>query len=157
MPDPKNAKLFQDYLEAEARIASNAQRIKAGSPTARRLEGAKDLEAQPDMTALGVIGDVARGKIGAATTRLFNTLVKNPAIPEARANAIGKILRSGTPEEVDRATKSLVAFVEEQQRKEAARRLTEQRVSGVAGRLAGSRTPEQEPYEMPPLIIKRGP
>lgn len=157
MPDPKNAMLFENYLEAEARIANNAQRIKSGSPTARRLEGAKDLEAQPDMTALGVAGDVARGKLGAAATRLFNTLVKNPAIPEARANAIGKILRSGTPDEVDRATKSLVAFVEEQQKKEAARRITEQRVAGAAGRLTGSRMPDQEPYEMPPLTIRRGP
>lgn len=106
------------------------------------------------MTALGVVGDMARGKLGAATIRLFNTLVKNPAIPEARANAIGKILRSGTPEEVDRATKSLVAFAEEQQRKEAARRVTEQRAAGVAGQLVGSRAPDQEPYT---LTIRRGP
>ena len=164
MPDAKNAKLFQDYLEAEARTAANAQRIKAGSPTARRLEGMKDLEAQPDMTALGVASDVARGKYIAGANRLFNTLVKNPAIPEARANAIGKILRSGTPEEVDRATKSLVAFVEEQQRKEAARRITEQKVAGVAGRTVAGRVasnrpppPPEDDYELPPLTIKRGP
>jgi hypothetical protein len=165
MPEKMSAKLFENYLEAEARIASNAQRIKSGSPTARRLEGAKDLESQPDMTALGVAGDVAKGKFGAAANRLFNTLVKNPAIPEARADAIGKILRSGTPEEVDRATKSLVAFVEEQQRREAARLLKERAVVGSAGRTAASRTaanrapppPEDDPYEMPPLTIRRGP
>jgi hypothetical protein len=165
MPEKMSAKLFENYLEAEARIASNAQRIKSGSPTARRLEGAKDLESQPDMTALGVAGDVAKGKFGAAANRLFNTLVKNPAIPEARADAIGKILRSGTPEEVDRATKSLVAFVEEQQRREAARLLKERAVVGSTGRTAASRTaanrapppPEDDPYEMPPLTIRRGP
>jgi hypothetical protein len=165
MPEKMSAKLFENYLEAEARIASNAQRIKSGSPTARRLEGAKDLESQPDMTALGVAGDVAKGKFGAAANRLFNTLVKNPAIPEARADAIGKILRSGTPEEVDRATKSLVAFVEEQQRRESARLLKERAVVGSTGRTAASRTaanrapppPEDDPYEMPPLTIRRGP
>ena len=157
MPEKMSAQLFQNYLEAEARIASNAQRIKGGSPTARRLEGAKDLESQADMTALGVASDVARGKLGAAATRLFNTLVKNPAIPEARANAIGNILRSGTPEEVDRATKSLVAFAEAQQKREAARRVTEQKTAGSAGRIAGGRSPEQEPYQMPPLTIRRGP
>jgi hypothetical protein len=164
MPEKMSAKLFENYLEAEARIASNAQRIKSGSPTARRLEGAKDLEAQPDMTAFGVAGDVAKGKFGAAANRLFNTLVKNPAIPEARANAIGNILRSGTPEEVDRATKSLVAFVEEQQRKEAAR-LVKEKLTAVPGRIIGGRIasnrppppPEDDSYELPPLTIRRGP
>jgi hypothetical protein len=157
MPEQMSGQLFQAYLETEAKLAANAQRIKGGSPTARRMEGMKDLESTPDMTALGVAGDVARGKLGTAATRVFNALVANPAMPEARANAIGQMLRAGTPEEVDRVTKSLSAYVETQKAKEAARRLTEAKVAAVSGRVAGGRTPDQEPYELPPLTIRRGP
>lgn len=157
MPEQMSGQLFQAYLETEAKLAANAQRIKGGSPTARRMEGMKDLSSTPDMTTLGVVGDVAQGKLGAAANRVFNALVANPAMPEARANAIGKMLRAGNPEEVDRVTKSLTAFVENQKTQEAARRLKEAKTSAVSGRISGGRTPDQEPYEMPPLTIRRGP
>lgn len=159
MPNNANAKLFQDYLEAEAKLATNAQRIKGGSPTARRLEGAKDLNAGPDFTALGVAKDVATGKPGAALTRVFNFLAQNPAIPEARANAIGEMLRSGTARDVDRVTKSLEAYAAEQAAKETRRRMIEAQASKVTGRVVGGRMADnsEQATELPPLTIRRGP
>ena len=157
MPEQMSGQLFQAYLETEAKLAANAQRIKGGSPTARRLEGLKDLESAPDMTALGVARDVATGKPASALNRVFNFLAQNPSIPEKRANAIGEMLRSGTPEEVDRVTKSLSAYAEDQAAKAAKQRALAIAGTKVATKTMGGRMPEQEPYQMPPLTIRRGP
>jgi hypothetical protein len=157
MPEQMSGQLFQAYLETEAKLAANAQRIKGGSPTARRLEGLKDLDSAPDMTALGVAKDVATGKPASALNRVFNFLAQNPAIPEKRANAIGEMLRSGTPEEVDRVTKSLSAYAEDQAAKAAKQRALSIAGTKVSTKTMGGRMPEQEPYQMPPLTIRRGP
>lgn len=156
MPE-ENAQLFQDYLGMEARLAANAQKIKGGSPTARRLAGAKDLEETADLSKIGVLGDVAMGKWKSAANRMSQILAQGSMIPEARANAIGKMLRAGDAGEVEGVTRSLLNYVENQKAKEAARRLTEAKVAAVSGRVAGGRTPDQEPYELPPLTIRRGP
>jgi hypothetical protein len=157
MPEQMSGQLFQAYLETEAKLAANAQRIKGGSPTARRMEGLKDLDSAPDMTALGVAKDVATGKPASALNRVFNFLVQNPAIPEKRANAIGEMLRAGTPEEVERVTKSLSAYAEDQAAKAAQRKLQAAQATKLATKTVGGRMPEQEPYQMPPLTIRRGP
>jgi len=157
MPEQMSSQLFQAYLETEAKLAANAQRIKGGSPTARRMEGLKDLDSAPDMTALGVAKDVATGKPGNAATRIFNFLAQNPAIPEKRANAIAEMLRAGTPEDVDRVTKSLSAYAEDQAQKAAQQRIRAAQATKLATKTAGGRMPEQEPYQLPPLTITRGP
>jgi hypothetical protein len=157
MPEQMSGQLFQAYLETEAKLAANAQRIKGGSPTARRMEGLKDLDSAPDMTALGVASDVAKGSWGSAANRLFNTIVQNPTIPEKRANAIAEMLRAGTPEEVDRVTKSLSSYAENQAQQATQQKLRATQATKLATKTVGSRSPEQEPYEMPPLTIRRGP
>jgi hypothetical protein len=157
MPEQMSGQLFQAYLETEAKLAANAQRIKGGSPTARRMEGLKDLDSAPDMTALGVAKDVASGKPASALNRVFNFLVQNPAIPEKRANAIGEMLKSGTPEEVERVTKSLSAYAENQAKQAAQQKIRAAQATKLATKTVGGRAPEQEPYQMPPLTIRRGP
>ena len=156
MPTKMSNQLFQTYLETEAKLAANAQRIKGGSPTARRIEGTKDLEAGPDLTALGIAGDLARGKLASAPKNISDVIIKGTLVPETRANAIGQMLRAGTPDEVARVTKSLRAFSDEQQKKEIARRLSESKRSAVTGRLVGGQTPDTS-ETLPPLTIRRGP
>jgi hypothetical protein len=156
MPTKMSNQLFQTYLETEAKIAANAQRIKGGSPTARRIEGTKDLEAGPDLTALGIAGDLARGKLASAAKNISDVIIKGTLVPETRANAIGQMLRAGTPDEVARVTKSLRAFSDEQQKKEIARRLSESKRAAATGRLVGGQTPDTSDT-LPPLTITRGP
>jgi hypothetical protein len=156
MPTKMSNQLFQTYLETEAKLAANAQRIKSGSPTARRIEGTKDLEAGPDFTALGIAGDVARGKLASAAKNISDVIIKGTLVPEARANAIGQMLRAGSLNDVARVTQSLRAFSDAQQQKEMARRLSEAKRAAATGRLVGGQTPDTSDT-LPPLTIRRGP
>jgi len=159
MPEKASAQLFQDYLEAEAKIAANAQRIKGGSQTARRTELGKDIESGADLSTLGVASDIANSRFGPAMSKVFSIITKSPVVPEKRINAIGEMLRANKPEEVERLTKSLENFVAEQERK--AKRVLEKgtKISGQAGRVAGEKVVGEDggtPPELPPLTI-RGP
>lgn len=138
IPEKAGARMFQDYLEAEAKIAARAQKISAGSATARRGELKKDLDSGTDLSALGVAGDVANSRYGNAMQKVFNLIVKSPAVPEKRINAIGDMLRANKLDEVERLTKSLEKFMEEQKKKEIRSRQITQGVSAMGGREAGS-------------------
>jgi len=144
MPDKLTARLFQDYLGAEAKLAANAQRIKGGSQTARRQQLAKDLEGDVDLGMLGVAGNVALGRMQTAMNGVFNILAKSPTIPEKRVEALGKMLRENDIKGVERLTKSLEAFAAEQERKAARDLKAGKAVAGQAGRIAGGKTVEEE-------------
>jgi hypothetical protein len=141
MPDKLTARLFQDYLEIEAKLAANAQRIKGGSQTERRGRLRADLEGGVDMGVLGQAGQAAAqavsGRGTAAMNTLFNIIAKSPAgIPEKRVEAIGQMLRANDMKGVERLTKSLEGFVAEQERKAARNLEVGTKASGQAGRIA---------------------
>ena len=153
MPEKASARLFQDYLEAEAKIAANAQKIKAGSPTERRKRLGKDLEVETDLSMLGVARQAAQGSYFPAMNTLFSILAKNPAIPEKRVEAIGEMLRKNDMKGVERLTKSLEAFVEEQARKQAKAAQVTKTVAGRAGRVSGGEAAEGPGEPIPELTI----
>jgi hypothetical protein len=161
MPDKLTARLFQDYLGAEAKLAANAQRIKGGSPTERRGRLRADLEGDVDMGVLGQAGQAAAqaasGRGMAALNSVLNIIAKSPVIPEKRIEALGKMLRENDIKGVERLTKSLEAFVAEQERKAEKNLKVAKTVAGRAGRLTGGAGKEEQPTEMPPLTITRAP
>lgn len=159
MPNQTSARLLEETLEAEARLFKNASRITGGPATARRLAGGKDLEAS-NFHLLGVAADIAQGKPSGIYKSMMNILSGDALIPEARANAIGKILRSGSPTEIRNAVDSLQRFAEESARRKASEGRKIARTASVPARQAGeyAGTPEYElPEELPPLTIRRGP
>lgn len=153
MPNPLNARLFQDYLEAEARIAANAQRIKGGSQTERRGRLRADLEGEADLSVLGAARQAAQGSYFPALNTLFSIIAKNPTIPEKRVEAIGEMLRKNDMKGVERLTKSLEAFVEEQARKQAKAAQVTKAVAGRAGRVSGGEAAEGQGEPIPELTI----
>jgi hypothetical protein len=161
MPDKLTARLFQDYLGAEAKLAANAQRIKGGSPTERRKRLGADLEANLDLGALGQAGQAASQAAGghgmAAMNTLFNLIAKSPVIPEKRIEAIGQMLRANDMAGVARLTKSLESFMAEQERKAARNVKVGTKASGAAGNVVGGNMAESEGEDIPPLTIRRGP
>lgn len=159
MPNQTSARLLEETLEAEARLFKNANRITGGPATARRIAGGKDLEAS-DFHLLGVAVDIAKGKPSAIYNSMMKILSGDALIPEARANAIGKILRSGTPTEIRNAVDSLQRFAEESARRKASEGRKIARTAGVPARQVGEYAgkPEYElPKEPPTLTIRRGP
>lgn len=162
MPNQTSARLLEETLEAEARLFKNASRITGGPATARRLAGGKDLEAS-NFHLLGVAADIAQGKPSGIFKSMMNVLSGDALIPEARANAIGKILRSGTPNEIRNAVDSLQRFAEENARRKASEGRKIARTASVPARQVGEYAGAPE-YELPnetdeplPLTIRRGP
>jgi hypothetical protein len=153
MPEKTSARLFQDYLEAEAKIAANAQKIKAGSPTERRGRLRADLEGDTDLSMLGAARQAAQGSYFPAMNTLFSIIAKNPTIPEKRVEAIGEMLRKNDMKGVERLTKSLEAFVEEQARKQAKAAQVTKTVAGRAGRVSGGEAAEGPGEPIPELTI----
>jgi len=154
MPNPVNARLFQETLEYEARLLQNANRMVQGPATARRSQQFRDLESD-DFGILGVAADVAAGAPTTMFRRMLNVFANNPAIPEKRAEAIANILRAGNPRDVSRAISSLEKFSEEQAKREAASISRRKEISGQAGRLIGGQAGEEEGRTIPapPLTI----
>jgi hypothetical protein len=155
MPNTTSARLLEESLEAEARLFKNASRITGGPATARRIAGGKDLDSS-DFHLLGIAADVAQGKPSGIWKAMTSILSGDALIPEARANAIGQILRSGSPAEIRSAIDSLENFAKENVRKQASNTRKTIRGSGLAAEEAGeyAGTPD---YQMPPLTITRGP
>ena len=155
MPNTTSARLLEESLEAEARLFKNASRITGGPATARRIAGGKDLDSS-DFHLLGIAADVAQGKPSGIWKAMTSILSGDALIPEARANAIGKILRSGSPAEIRSAIDSLENFAKENVKKQASSTRKTIRGSGLAAEAAGEEagTPD---YQMPPLTITRGP
>lgn len=153
MPEKASARLFQDYLEAEAKLAANARRMKEGSPTERRGRLRADLEGDVDLGALGMAGDVVMGRHGTLMNKVFTLLAKSPTIPEKRVEALGKMLRENDLKGVERLTKSLEAFVAEQERKAQRNLKAGKTVAGRAGRVAGGETAESPGEPIPELTI----
>ncbi len=155
IPEKASARLFQDYLEAEARIAARAQKVSAGSQTARRGELKKDLDSGADLSALGVAGDIANSRYGNAMQKVFNIITNSPVVPERRINAIGEMLRANKLDEVERLTASLEKFMEEQKKKQIRSRQIQEGVSAIGGREVGSAMggKEGQPSGPPPVTI----
>jgi hypothetical protein len=155
MPNPTSARLLEESLEAEARLFKNASRITGGPATARRIAGGKDLDAS-DFHLLGIAADVAQGKPSGIWKAMTNILSGDVLVPEARANAIGKVLRSGTPEEIRGAVNALQNFATENAKRQASTARKTARGAGLVAEEAGeyAGTPD---YQMPPLTIRRGP
>ena len=153
MPNAPSARLLEESLEAEARLFKNANRIVGGPATARRIAGGKDLDAS-DFHMLGVAADVAQGKPSAIFKAMSNILSGDVLIPEARANAIGKILRSGTPAEIRSAVNALQNFATENAKRQASTARKTVRGAGLVAEEAGeyAGTPD---YQLPPLTITR--
>jgi hypothetical protein len=155
MPNPVSARLLEESLEAEARLFKNANRITGGPATARRLAAGKDLEAS-DFHLLGIAADVAQGKPSGIWKAMTNILSGDVLVPEARANAIGKVLRSGTPEEIRGAVNALQNFATENAKRQASTARKTARGAGLVAEEAGeyAGTPD---YQLPPLTINRAP
>jgi hypothetical protein len=155
MPNTTSARLLEESLEAEARLFKNASRITGGPATARRIAGGKDLDSS-DFHLLGIAADVAQGKPSGIWKAMTNILSGDALIPEARANAIGKILRSGTPTEIRNAVNALQNFATENAKRNASTARKTVRGAGLVAEEAGeyAGTPD---YQLPPLTIKRGP
>jgi hypothetical protein len=155
MPNPVSARLLEESLEAEARLFKNASRITGGPATARRIAGGKDLDSS-DFHLLGIAADVAQGKPSGIWKAMTNILSGDVLIPEARANAIGKILRSGSPAEIRSAVNALENFATENAKRQASTARKTVRGAGLVAEEAGeyAGTPD---YQLPPLTINRGP
>ncbi len=158
MPNPTSARLLEESLEAEARLFKNASRITGGPATARRIAGGKDLDSS-DFHLLGIAADVAQGKPSGIWKAMTSILSGDALIPEARANAIGKILRSGSPAEIRSAIDSLENFATENVKKQASSTRKTIRGSGLAAEAAGEEagTPAYKLPEPSYLDIRRGP
>jgi hypothetical protein len=155
MPNQTSARLLEESLEAEARLFKNASRITGGPATARRIAGGKDLDSS-DFHLLGIAADVAQGKPSGIWKAMTNILSGDVLIPEARANAIGKILRSGSPAEIRSAVNALENFATENAKRQASTARKTVRGAGLVAEEAGeyAGTPD---YQLPPLTINRGP
>jgi hypothetical protein len=153
MPEQANNEIFQSLLANEAKLVKNANRIAGGSPTARRIEAGKDL-ASDDFGMLGVAADVASGSPSRLFNRVTSILAKSPIVPEARANAIAKILRSGSSAEIDSAVTALENFAAKQEKDMARRAYYEPRLTGMAGKILAGRSIENNkappPYNLGP-------
>jgi hypothetical protein len=151
MPDDASNNIFQSLLENEAKLVKNANRITGGSATARRLEAGKDL-ASDDFGMLGVAADVASGSPSRLFNRVTSILAKSPVVPEARANAIAKILRVGSPAEIDSAVSALENFAAKQEADRARKAFLEPTISGITGKVAAERMTQQSkappPYNL---------
>jgi hypothetical protein len=161
MPNPTSARLLEETLEAEARLYKNANRITGGPATARRIAGGKDLDAS-DFHLLGIATDIAQGKPSGIWKAMTQVLSGDVLVPEARANAIGKILRSGTPKEIRSAIDSLQKFSEESARKRASVARRTVRGTGLAAEESGEyagrpeyQLPENNYLDIRPLTIRR--
>jgi len=149
MPNPTNARLFEETLRYEAKLLQNANKMIQGPATARRGQQFKDLESD-DFGIFGIAADVAAGQPTTMFRRMLNIFSNNPAIPEKRAEAIANILRAGNPREVGRAISSLEKFAEDQAKKEAASVARRREISGRAGRIIGGEIGEEEGRTIPP-------
>lgn len=158
IPEKASARLFQDYLEAEAKIAARAQKVSGGSQTARRGELKKDLDSGANLSALGVAGDIANSRYGTAMQKVFNIITNSPVVPERRINAIGEMLRANKLDDVERLTSSLERFMEEQKKKQIRSRQIQEGVSAIGGREAGSAVGGKEGQQSgPPPVTIYGP
>lgn len=151
MPSASANEIFQALLETEAKLVKNANRISSGSPTARRTEAIKDL-GDDDFKLLGAASDIASGSPSALFNRIASVMAKDPSIPEARSNAIAKILRSGSRSEIDSAVTALEKFAENQQKAKISRLAKESAASRIVGGLAATGMTSTDQAPPPPNV-----
>lgn len=140
--DPEKADLMMDAMTREADVVRQGQRITGAgqSRTARLGEAIKDFDGNP---AGELIGDVASLAISPTPHNVLSKITRLLArsdfrMTELKADEVSKILRSGTPDELDALFKRL----SERQAADAAgaAQLTDR--AGKAGQAIGDQSAE---------------
>lgn len=99
-------------LQRESEIFKGASRVTGGSPTEPRRVAGEEFEGKPS-----VMPELVSSAAGLATTspamfaanvgRLWNLSRSAASLPEARANEVIRIMRAGTPQEVQQVIREL--------------------------------------------------
>lgn len=149
--DPQQRDLFLTALERESQLQANAGRVTGNSRTQRRQLAQRDFEGDPS-GGLDLVGDaasLATGNTYPIVSRVLRFFREKLPLNEQRANEVARLLRAGTPAEVDDALTQLEAQAGRTAAREAASAANTQRAAVGAGVTAG--TPllpeeEEEPF-----------
>jgi hypothetical protein len=149
--DPNEYKVFEAALQRESELFRNAQDIVRGSRTANKTEALKDLKAGNGIFDIaGEAVDIAAGSPGSVIGRVLKYLQARTTLDEKTAGEIAKMLKSGTPQEMqdtlDRLAASSAKFIED--KNTSARRL--KTVSGTVGAAAPTTRMVADEQEAPP-------
>jgi hypothetical protein len=146
--DPNEYKIFEAALQREAELFRTAQDIVRGSRTANKTAAMADLKAGNGIfDVAGEAVDMATGSPGSVIGRVLKYLQARTSLDEKTAGEVAKMLKSGTPQEMqdtlDRLSASSARFLED--KNVSARRL--RTTSGTVGAAAPSTSleaPESE-------------
>jgi hypothetical protein len=149
--DPNEYQVFEAALTRESELFRNAQDIVRGSRTANKTEALKDLKAGNGIFDIaGEAVDIAAGSPGSVVGRVLKYLQARTSLDEKTAGEVAKMLKSGTPQEVDatlsRLESSSAKFLED--KNTSARRL--KTVSGTVGAAAPTTRVVPDASEAPP-------
>ena len=149
--DPNEYQVFEAALTRESELFRNAQDIVRGSRTANKTEALKDLKAGNGIFDIaGEAVDIAAGSPGSVVGRVLKYLQARTSLDEKTAGEVAKMLKSGTPQEVDatlsRLESSSAKFLED--KNTSARRL--KTVSGTVGAVAPTTRMAPDETEAPP-------
>jgi hypothetical protein len=136
--DPEKADLMMDAMHREAQIVRQGQRITGAgqSRTARLGEAIKDFDSNPAADFVGGAMEAAASPKTAALRGIINWLGrKDFRMTELKADEVAKILRSGTPDEID-------AIFQRLQQRQAATEASNAQLTGRA-RSAGQAVGDQ--------------
>lgn len=139
--NPQEYEIFEAALKREAELFRNAQEIVRGSRTQPKAEAVKDLKSGSGVIDVaGEAVDVAMGTPGSVVGRVLKYLQARTTLDEKSAAEIAKMLKSGTPQEIDdtlaRLERSSEKFIQDKER-------TAKRLQGIAG-TTGRVLPESE-------------
>jgi hypothetical protein len=149
--DPNEYQVFEAALTRESELFRNAQDIVRGSRTANKTEALKDLKAGNGIFDIaGEAVDIAAGSPGSVVGRVLKYLQARTSLDEKTAGEVAKMLKSGTPQEVDatlsRLESSSAKFIKD--KNTSARRL--KTVSGTVGAAAPTTRMVPDETEAPP-------
>lgn len=124
--DPNEYKVFEAALQRESELFRNAQDIVRGSRTANKTEALNDLKSGNGIFDIaGEAIDVAAGSPGSVMGRVLKYLQARTTLDEKTATEVAKMLKSGTPQEMqdtlNRLESSSAKFLEG--REKSAKRL----------------------------------
>lgn len=118
--DPGQAQVFEAALKREAELYAQRARALGGSPTAPRQQAQAEFD-ETVSSPLVDMADVATNPTpGNVLQRLMRLMERKTPMPEEVANEVSKILKAGSPEEVDEALAMLEKYGAEIERLNAA-------------------------------------
>lgn len=145
--DPNEYKVFEAALQREAELFRNAQDIVRGSRTANKTAAMADLNAGNGIFDIaGEAVDLATGTPGSVIGRTLKYLQARTSLDEKTAGEIAKMLKAGTPQEMqdtfDRLEASSAKFLKD-------KATSERRLKTTAGTVGAAAPTTQVETEKP--------